>query len=213
MNLRVDLIFETEQRSGSLLSPKSLIRIGTIVGPAILALLVAVFVMQVWQLNSKLTLLEGQWESLGKKKKESERLRDQLLTNRKILDEIGGWRASHMDWHTQMRGIMTEVPAEIELKRLQVSQRFDVLGKDMPARMFTMTVSGRAVGSGAETAVEQLRSRIQSSSVFATNIAENGVTVSAYGADTTVGANKRDRVFTITSQYEARKFDRETARR
>ena len=213
MNMRVDLIFETEQRSGSFLSPKSLIRIGSIVGPAVLALLVAVFVMQMWQLNSKVTLLEGQWESLGRKKKEAEKLQDRLLANKAILDEIGGWRVSHMDWHPKLQGIMSEVPAEIELKTLQVSHGFEVQAKNMPARMFTMTVTGRAVGSGAETAVDRLRSRLQSASAFSTDVSEDGVTVSAYGADTTAGADKRDRVFAIISKYKAREFDGEAARR
>jgi len=213
MSLRVDLILESEQRSGSLLSPKSLVRIASVVGPTILVLLVGVFVMQMWQLSSRVTLLEGQWESLGGQKKTAERLREQLLTNRKVLDEIGGWRESHIDWHEQLSGLIEVVPPEIELRKLRIGQKLDVLEKNMPARMFSMTLNGRAVGASAESAVETLKVRLQSSAAFATNVAEDGVSVPSYGADVSVGAGKHDRVFTIVSQYEPRKFDGEAARR
>jgi hypothetical protein len=213
MSLRVDLILDSEQRSGSLLSPKSLVRIASIVGPAILLVLVAAFVMQMFQLNSKVALLEGQWEDVGGQQQTAENLRGQLLENREMLDEIGGWRESHIDWHEQLSGLIRVVPPEIELRKLRIGQQLDVLEKNMPARTFSMTLNGRAVGAGAEGAVEALKLSLQTAPAFATNVAEDGVSVPSYGADVSAGAGKHDRVFTIVSKYTPRKFDGEAARR
>ncbi|MBM4144014.1 MAG: hypothetical protein FJ225_10555 [Lentisphaerae bacterium] len=211
MNLRVDLILESEQRSGSVLSPKSLMRIGSVVGPVALAFLVAAFVFQLWLLGGKLSSLEGQWAALEPRAKKADELRAQLAASRKILGEIEGWRKAHMDWHAELQGLIDIVPENIQLKQMRISQAFEVSAKKVPARAFVAVVDGRAVGDGAEDAVRTLRMRLTSEMPFATNVAPDGVSVVAYGADPTPGAGKNDRVFSVQCRYRPREFRVEAA--
>jgi len=206
MNLRVDLILESEQRSGSIFSPKSLLRIVTAVVPAILVILVAFAVLSVMRLKGEESALQARWDIAEPKKQAALKLEQQLAANRRILEELKGWKNSHIDWHAQLVGLQEQIPPRVQLSALTINQSLDVIDDKTPARMFAMEIEGRAIGLSAERDVQHLKERLSKTEPFAAAMVENGVQVPVYGADPSATANRQDRVFKIRCVYMPREF-------
>ena len=56
MNLRADLILETEQRSANPLNPRSLMRMSIIIVPSVLALIIITMLFKAQNLKSRLEM-------------------------------------------------------------------------------------------------------------------------------------------------------------
>jgi len=205
MNLRVDLILASEQRSGSLLSLKSLLRIATIVGPLVLILIIGTAVLKTMKLTRKLNDLETQWQCEEPKKKRASELKKEVATNVALKEELEGWSKSHLDWHQQLLGLQRATADDIQLTSLRVSHAIQLVDDEKtPARVFAATMKGTALGEKAELSVRRLERLLAQAPAFS-NIMDR-VEVSKYGADTRSGASKSDRVFEINCTYETLKF-------
>ena len=53
------------------------------------------------------------------KERAAHQLAAQCQSNGVIKAELDGWRASHVDWHLQLVGLMREVPRNIQLQNLR----------------------------------------------------------------------------------------------
>lgn len=215
MNLQVNLILDTEQRSGSVLSVRSLLRILSIVLPLIALVVLVSAILNLMTLRSKQRLFEAKWADAEPKMNKALALAEELTQNRALLEELQGWNASHLDWHTQLAGLRDVVPVTIQLDRLRVSQTLQLSpGKKgeaeaatptgPPVRAFALTMSGRALGESAEQDIQFLKRGMESAPAF-TGIVSS-VKVTKYGEDTAKGAGPNDRVFQIDSIYEPRAF-------
>ncbi|MBN1558329.1 MAG: hypothetical protein JW951_09310 [Lentisphaerae bacterium] len=205
MNLRVDLMEPDERRSASLINLKSLIRIAWFAVPAIVILLIAVFIINTTRISSELALLEREWEAAKPRRAEASALRSELAVNRNIVAELAGWTNSRIAWHSQLSGLMTAVPPTIQLRALRVDQRLQLLDKEGPARFFSMALDGRSVGDTAEQSVQLLRRRLTEIPVFTGKV--QTVTVAKFGADPAPGADRTDRTFTLQCAYLPRLFE------
>ena len=205
MNLRVDLIDDTERRSASVFNLKSLIRIGSFVIPAIILLVVVVMAVNIVRVKSELTMLESQWDAYRPMKQQAQNIRQELLGSKAIASELDGWRNAVIPWHDQLIGLMRSCPPNIHIKQLRLSHRLQVLDDKVPARYYTMDLTGRAVGELAEQSVQLLRRRIQESHAFTGRV--DTVVVSQFGADVADNARKTDRIFEIQTVYYPRTFE------
>ena len=204
MNLRVDLLESYEQRSASLISLRSIIRVGWIVLPIAVVLLIAVFIVNTTRINSELDLLESEWEAAKPHRAEAAEMRATLAVNENIVSELDGWIESRLTWNDQLTGIMVAVPPTIQIRSLRVDHRLQLLDDESPARFFTLMLSGRSLGETAEQSVQLLRQRLIGLSAFAGKV--DNVVVAQFGADTAADAGKADRTFTIQSTYIPRIF-------
>jgi hypothetical protein len=202
MNLRVDLILETEKRSASVINAKSVLRISYIILPVILFLIIGGFVLSVWQLNSNLKTLEDGLAIDGPKKDKALKLRAEFQENLVILEEVKGWQKSHLSFYEQLVGVQKEVPEKIQLQNLTINHTV-ILTNNAPARVFTLSLSGKAFGDGAQSYVTQLENRLQKGPAF-TNAMESAKVVLFKQPDNAADGNKSDRLFQIECAYKPR---------
>ena len=205
MNLRVDLILETERRSASVLSLKGFVRIVLIVIPLVILLLIGNEIMDLMTLRNEVNAQETEWRMAGPKEKKAGELAVQYQLNLAMRKELDGWRNSRLDWHQQLSAIMTETPTNVQFQSLSVGHAFQLIEDKTPARVFSMELRGRASGADAEAGVRQIEHRLTQGPAFS-NLTRK-VEVPQYGADAAKGADKNDRIFVITCGYRERKLE------
>jgi len=205
MNLRVDLILPSEQRSGSPVSPKSLLRMASVVGPALVVLLVFMGIIGMLKLKSEEKMLQSKWELTEPLREDADKRLAALQRSIRIHRELEGWKKARITWHEHVGGIMRVTPANIQLEALRVSQTLQLENKRIPSRVFALTLKGKALGAQAEASVQNLERQLVRAAPFAGLVAQ--VAVPTFRADTSKEANRDDRIFGITCAYGAVKFE------
>jgi Tfp pilus assembly protein PilN len=205
MNLKVDLILPTEQRSASVLNVKSLVRIASVIIPILVAMVIGNFILGMLQTRNRLNQLESQWNTASPQQDDALTLREQLQTHRRVLSEIEGWRSSRFVWSEQLNGLLDQVPESIQLRQYRVSQTLHLNeSSTQPVRAFGASLAGVAEGRSADDDVQALKIRLSDTEPFASKIAS--VEVPAFGADPSPSASKSDRIFRIEMRYQPRPF-------
>ena len=166
MSYRVDLILESEQRSGSLLSPKSLMRIVCTMLPVVILCFVAVEVMQAWSLKSEVDRIEAEWDRMRPEQREASMVRSNLTVSTEVVAEMTAWRNSRLAWETQLLSLQTLVPEDVQLTLIRSDQRIRLENKILPVRDFTVIIKGRAVGFSAKENVEALEQSVNDTDCF-----------------------------------------------
>lgn len=205
MNLRVDLILESEQRSGSIVTVKSLVRIVSILVPLIVVLLLSWQAYGVVRIKSELRSTEARWQSVEPLEKKAKELAQERQANEDQLAQLNGWRKSHIDWNAHLLQLFHSVPENIQLQNLRVSQALQVTSNKAPARVFTLELRGKAFGAEAESSVNSFKRLLSDDPAFTNDLIK--VEVPLFGADTAAGAGKNDRVFEIRCGYRERLFE------
>jgi hypothetical protein len=205
MNLRIDLILQSEQRSTSLFTPKTLGRLAATILPIVLGALAAMAVFDSLRLKSELKGLEAAWDKVGPREERALHLKEQAAANTEIEQELEGWRKSRVAWHGPLLAMMQTVPSTIQVRSLGVEQRLQLIGEGVPARASELLITGKATGADAEANVQRLKARLQKALSELDELTSAEVT--KYAADTSRGASKSDRVFEITCKYKAKTFE------
>jgi hypothetical protein len=206
MNFRVDLILPSEQRSGSVLSIKSILRIVSIAVPSIILVLFALGIMSMLRLKNEYNLYKGEKDATEPREKTAVKVRGELGQNRGTLNEITGWSASHIDWHKQFQGLQLAVPEQIQFTGLKIDQSLPV--DSVPARVFSCTADGKTRGSTPQSDVQLLISQMKSQPLMAALLSQDSVRIvpGSFGDDPDKNAPSHARVFTIAWEYTPLKF-------
>lgn len=207
MSLRVNLILEEEQRSGSSLNPKSFLRIATIIVPLIIILLIAQQALSNFMLRSQLNILESQWKSTMPRQKQAVKQTARLNFNIKTKAELDGWSAAHPLWNQILAAVTEAVPASIQLTSLRVSIVEDK-GKtpvelSPPVCMYQMSLDGKTAAANSMETVQTLEKNILTHPVIVPLL--DTVKVSNFAADS-MASNDFSRVFTIQCQFKTLPF-------
>jgi hypothetical protein len=203
MNLRVDLILQTEQRSASVLNLKALTRIAIITVPAILVVMLLMVVLQVMSLKSDVNRLTAEWDSKKPEKEKAEALSAEMAKARGVMAEFTGWQNSRVCWHEQLAGLMGVIPDNMVLDMLRVDQRVDT-ADGSPSRASKIILSGKSYGDQSEQNVILLRRDLTEIEKFSNLIHTVEVRLAP---DDTKGADKNDRNFNVDVTYKSRKFE------
>jgi hypothetical protein len=201
MNLRVDLILPSEQRSASLLNPRTLSRIGTVVGPIILALVIAWVVVGILALQRQAAQAEALWKQTEPKMQEATRLFKESQGNRAILDEFVGWSNARVPWHEHLLALQQGIAKDLQLDSLRVSHSMQLVDGKQPARVYKLTMTGTGLGTTAQGNVQDIRRLLSDDEAFGDSM--QTVDVPRYGADP---ENKNRRIFEVECEYRARDF-------
>ena len=97
----------------------------------------------------------------------------------------------------------------IQLRVVSISQVLQLIDDEVPARVFTMKIDGKASGGSADQAVDALEEALKTAATFADVM--DSVGVINFAADNTEGAALDDRVFQIECNYLPREFEGEPA--
>ena len=136
MNLRVDLILESEQRSASIFNLKSLLRFITILIPSIIVLLFLVSFAGYLSLKGRVNELKTENEIKQPKVTRADALSGEVAKNESMRKELAGLRNSSLDWHKQFVELMKVVPAEMIFDSIRAAQTFQTAGSaaERPSR-------------------------------------------------------------------------------
>lgn len=204
MNIRVDLILDTEKRSASVLNAKSIIRLAIIILPLLVIVMVVLGAISVMHSNVKLNNLQNRWEIAEKKQAEAKILRNETAINNQIKNELLGWRASHMSWGEQLVALQRIAPINMQLTGLSINQTLHLVKNKFPARQFVLTLSGKSKGVPAEANINRFIDTIKNSEAF--TVPMENVSIENFGEDRNENASREDRVFVIKCTYNAKEF-------
>lgn len=204
MNLRVDLILEHEKRSASLLNIKSVMRISVIVVPVIIVAVIIFGVISVMHSKLQLQNKSKSWEIVEQKQIEAQDLRNEVAINNLIRNDLLGWKASHMDWHSQLLGLQRVAPRNMQFTKLRVNQTLQLVKNKYPSRYFVLNLSGKSKGADAEANINEFIASIKNNDIFTLPMEQ--VSIKDFGEDKDENANRQDRVFEIECIYKAKDF-------
>jgi len=201
MNLQVNLLVPSEQRSASPVNVKFIKRMVRLAVPTAIALVIASAITDVLTMKSQLRRMEERWADLEPKKKAAQQRQVAIMRNRDILAEIKGWANARNEWHLILPDMFERIPPSIQIRTMTVSQDTPLIGKKVPARVFQLQLTGKAKGENSEQDIQTLRRR------FDEIEAVSSARVSNYGADYSANADEHDRVFSIVCVFVPRKFE------
>lgn len=204
MNIQVNLIRLSEQRSASLVSLKSMGLIAAIVVPLIAVLGLGWIYMGFLEARGALKLLEQEQEQTAQARREALALGETLRVQREILDEVLGWHRSRVPWHEVLDGILPHVPATMQWRSLQMLQETAVAKDGQLERAHAVALIGRCQGPGAEQQVEALRRAWVSEPPMGPWVEQ--ATVAAFAEDEAPDAAREDRQFQIDVKFRPGRF-------
>ncbi len=210
MNLRVDLILESEQRSASVVSLKLLKRLAMIVVPALL-ILIAMFVMLgTMRMGAQVSNLEAQWKALEPQRDAAQAGIREIGRNAAIVKALDSWPATKLTLHDQLAAIMRLTPETMQITQMTYNQTIAVSARSR-ARTTTLRMQGKSKGLEedevedrfAEKNIELMASLFRTEEPFATLL--SSVNMRGF-SDSSDGALPADRIFTLECEYHPRNF-------
>ena len=204
MNLRVDLILPTEQRSGNPVSVKSLGRMASIIVPLIIVVIVAKIVWTGIQEERDFRTLKQDLELTKPVHAHAVELMETFKVNREVKNELTYWASSRLSWNEQVLGLMQIVPTNVQLMSFRASEKLNLIDDKMPGRQITVSIRGRAVNGDAEESVKFLVEQLENTPPFGYGVISNVVMDGR--ADVSPGAAPTDRTFDIKCTYFTRVF-------
>lgn len=205
MNVRVDLILKSEQRSASPLSLRSISRLASIFVPAALILGGVLSGVNLFTLQNRVRMAENAWEDVEPRRKAALDLREVADRNEGVLHELHAWRSAQIEWSDHLLSLQKAIRPQIQLTLLRVTQNLQITDDNVPARVFSAHIDGVAAGNSAERDVDDLQRMLTTVEPFRETAME--VTVPKFAADPT---RKQDRVFHVQILFKPQVFDDET---
>jgi hypothetical protein len=204
MNLRVDLILESEQRSASMFNLKSLLRLVVIAIPSSIIALFLFSSIGLMSLKRDVKLLQDENEIKQPKVTRADALSVEVAKNESMSKELAGWHNSALDWHTQLVAIMKATPEEMYFETLRASHAFQT-ENNIPARTFSIVMTGKSKGKYSEDNVLKMKRTLTISDFFA--IYMDPPKVPVFKQDPSAKAKDSDRIFRIECSYKPRKME------
>jgi len=198
MNLRVDLILETEKRSASVVNAKGLVRIVSIVVPLIVLVIIGLVILGMVSLKNELKNRETEMAIAGPKRDAAIKFRAELGKNIQALEELEGWRKSRINWCEQLVNIRSVIPAKIQLTSLRIMH-----GIEPPARLYSIAMRGKAFDEHAKANVEMLGD-IKKNAAFSSLLKDSKV--ASYKRNNDPGVKNGEMLFEIEASYQPRTF-------
>lgn len=217
MNLRVDLILESEQRSGNVLSAKSVTRAAAIGVPSLIALFVIVSLLRMRELTSEKSRLENQWRQAASRQEQAKDHDHQIKVNKGRLAELESWRRTRLNFPELLDALRLIVPRMIQLTDIRMTEEYRNVEHEGIMRVYTMSISGRADGARAKDHVESLTRDLRESHPFSNVVTQAIVPPNSFREDDTVvttpGNPTTRRVFNIRVEFKAQPFDKDSAKK
>ncbi len=206
MNLRVDLILESERRSGSRVSLALVGRVAAVAVPALAALWVVSMIVQYQRVQGELRHAERTWSRMQAEYDAAVALRTNLVERRALLSEIEGWRRARVDWHAQFEALRRGVPDQVQITDLRMDSLIQA-ASNRTVRQAKLQLSGKTGGPEADAHVAGLLSELQQNPVFTNVIRSAEVPRGSFSQDPAPTATKQDRVFLIVCDFGTREFE------
>ena len=203
MNLRVNLILDTERRSGSAVSLRFVLTtVGAAIPAMMLLIILSAFVhaqslhREAQRLEQGLTRSRPQFES-------AVNMRKDVVSYQAMLSMIDGWRKSRIEWSRQLAALQESVSPGVQLIQLRLEESSETTN-GMPARAFVLSMRGRTGGHQAENNVQQFQQELRTNAVLSKYLSTVDIPPGTFVQDTAPRAAKTDRLFEIRCGYALR---------
>lgn len=201
MNLHVDLLLDTERRSGSQVRATFLARIATIAVPTILGIVLISVIFQFARGRRNYKSAQNYIKDTTAAHEKLKKLRGERNRNEATLTELELLHTSRLNWHEQLDAFRRVVHPEVQIKELRMFQKLVVMAGSKPRRIYTMIVRGTASGKNATEIVGTLKDQLENSPVFKPVV--NKAKVTRF-EQPVIGSSERE--FEIECQFHARKI-------
>jgi len=206
MNLRVDLIQDSERRSASPVSIAFLIRILLFAAISALALAILIFGKQMRDVSEQLYWVKEDIKKLQPPYDAQIALTTELNRQKTLLAEFQNWKAVRLPFADQLTALQEMVPPTIQLTELRIDRVVQTVDKK-PARVFKLHIKGRAVSARADAEVDRLRQSIAKAPAIQPFLQEIVIPPGSFRQDPDPKAAKTDRLFEIVLKYKPLKFE------
>lgn len=202
MNLRVDLILESEQRSGNVLNPRSLTRVMSIAVPVLVVAIVVGNVMRVRHLERQVQRMEAIWADLHPKQESAKARQGHMIANRGRLAEVELWQSTRLTLSPIFDALRDTVPTTMQLVELHWTEEFAVADRRGTMRGHRLVIAGKADGISAKDDVERLTWTLMNEAPFSNVVANAFVPPGEFKADSAPGAPESRRQFRIRCEMD-----------
>ncbi len=204
MNMHINLILDSEKRSGSSVSLKFVGRSVAVVSPVLAGILIAVLVMLGRSAEQNLRFAEQGLQQQEPIYQAVLSLDQKSKDLRQVADALEGWADSRADWGWVLDRFQGVVPPAIQLLLITFNETIGPVD-NVPARIAKLYIKGKVMGDRAEDAVQTLYQTLNAKPVFTNIFAQ--VDVKRFEASEDAAA-KDTRVFEIECVLKPRKISK-----
>ena len=165
MNLQVDLMFDTERRSGSTVSQKFIIRLTAVIIPVILLSLFAILVVTSQASKRDRNVIEQEKKQIDPEYKKVMNLEKEFKSVRDLKTVIQGWSDSRLDAYRLLRGLQRAAPQTIQLTQWILNEKVEAVGTAF-GRTAGIYIKGKVAGKSPEADVQRLYQALKSEPPF-----------------------------------------------
>lgn len=165
MNLYINLLLESEERSTSRISPKFLAKAFAIFAGLLLLALVVVVLTGAHSAKQALFFAEQEKKQLQSAFRTVGELRQELTSLQELTNAIAGWAQTRPDWPLLLSAVQSVVPVNIQLTRLTVNENITAID-NVPTRVVTLYLQGKAAGEHSEADVQELEKNLKEKPPF-----------------------------------------------
>jgi Tfp pilus assembly protein PilN len=201
--MHINLIFEEEQRSASVVSPA--------LGFKLFGMVVVVLGL-VWGysfashyriVETNFNATEEEWKQMEPRYKAARQLRRDLTDVEITLKELKMWRDSRVVWSAQLESLRSIVPAVVQLTDLRISQTILSISNNIPVRAYELRLSGKTASVRSKENVVQFLDGFRQPE-FLSHVESAALPPGAFRQDP---ASKNDRIFEIVCKYGVRPLE------
>lgn len=165
MNLHINLLLKSEERSASRISRKFIIKASAVFSGLLLLALVIIVLAGARSAQQALFFAEQEKKQLESAFRTVNELRQELTSLQELTNAIMSWAQTRPDWPLLLSGVQSVVPASIQLTRLTANENIAAID-NTPTRVVTLYLQGKAAGEHAETDVQELEKNLKEKSPF-----------------------------------------------
>lgn len=165
MNLHLNLLADSEIRSGSNISRKFIIGLIASAVPLVLLSIILFLVFAQRQAHQDLAAVQDEQRQLDPVYKTVLELKGQLAKSELMAEEIDGWRSSRINWYSVLTELQKLIPPNAQLTHLTINERIE--SEDgRPARKLLLIMKGKVAGRSAREDIQALDRRMKENKTF-----------------------------------------------
>lgn len=200
MNLQVDLMLDTERRSGSSISRKFVIRLAAVIFPVIFAGWFAALFVSYQASKHNRNAIEQEKQQIDPEYKKVVNLEKELKSDQSLMAAIQSWRDSRLDAYRLIRGLQRAAPLNIQLTQFVFSEKVEAV-ESAYGRTAGIYMKGKVGGERPEFEVQVLCQALTNLPPFPDIMAK----VEVKHFDAAEALNEKDlRVFDLECKFKAR---------
>ncbi len=166
MNLQLNLILDSEIRSGSNISRKFIIRVAAVGLPLIILGIMTPIFFASRQAKRDLAGAKEEKKQLETVHAVVLELQNDLAAYERLMREVDGWNKSRLGWYEMLTELQTLAPSNVQFTRLMINETIEAVDS-VPARQLLMIMKGKIAGKNPRNDIQSFNKGIKESRLLA----------------------------------------------